>query len=165
MMEESFFCHYSGLVSPMAWAEPANQTITMSQLKSKIGAAHIAALKSGDRPRKTILSVIKGEIQTREKNLAVTDLADEEVIRILVKTQKSLKETISLSDDQKSKDELAIIEEWLPTEMTQDEIEAKIREVVGDGPVNIGLVMKAFAGLPVDRAQVSKICQEIQSHR
>jgi hypothetical protein len=55
--------------------------------------------------------------------------------------------------------------EWLPTEMTRDEIEAKILEVVGDGPVNIGLVMKAFVGLPVDRAQVSKICQEIQSRR
>ena len=98
-----------------------------------------------------------------KKNKAVADLSDEDVTKILLKTQKSLKETISLSGDQKSKDELTIIEEYLPKEMTRDEVEAKIKEVVGDGPVNIGLVMKAFAGLPVDRTLVSKICQELQN--
>lgn len=123
----------------------------------------MAAFKAGDAIKKSILSVVKGEIQTREKNIAVADLSDEEVTKILLKTQKSLKETISLTGDQKSKDELTIIETYLPKEMTRDEIEAKIREVIGHGPVNIGLVMKAFAGLPVDRALVSKVCQEIQT--
>lgn len=132
-------------------------------LKTRINSDYIAAFKSGDAVKKSILSVVKGEIQTQEKNKAVTDLSDEDVTKILLKTQKSLKETISLSGDQKSKDELAIIEEYLPKEMTRDEIEAKIREVFGDGPVNIGLVMKAFAGLPVDRTLVSKICQELQT--
>ena len=132
-------------------------------LKTKISADYLTAFKGGDAIRKSILSVVKGEIQTKEKNLTVADLSDEEVTKILLKTQKSLKETISLSGDQKSKDELTIIEEYLPKEMTRDEVEAKIKEVVGDGPVNIGLVMKAFAGLPVDRTLVSKICQELQS--
>jgi len=132
-------------------------------LKTQINADYIAAFKGGDTVRKMLLSVVKGEIQTREKNLAVADLSDEEVTKILLKTQKSLKETISLSDDQKSKDELSIIEAYLPKEMTREEVEAKVREVVGDGPVNIGLVMKAFAGLPVDRTLVSKVCQEIQN--
>jgi uncharacterized protein YqeY len=132
-------------------------------LKTKISADYLAAFKGGDSLRKMLLSVVKGEIQTKEKNLAVADLSDEEVTKILLKTQKSLKETISLSGDQKSKDELTIIEEYLPKEMTRDEVEAKVREVVGDGPVNIGLVMKAFAGLPVDRTLVSKVCQELQT--
>lgn len=132
-------------------------------LKTKINTDYLSAFKKGDQTRKSILSVVKGEIQTREKNLAVQDLTDEEVTKILLKTQKSLKETISLSGDQKSKDELTIIEEYLPKEMTRDEIEAKILEVAGDGLINIGLVMKAFAGLPVDRTLVSKICQEIQN--
>ena len=132
-------------------------------LKTKISADYLAAFKGGDSTRKSILSVVKGEIQTKEKNLAVADLSDEEVTKILLKTQKSLKETISLSGDQKSKDELTIIEEYLPKEMTRDEIEAKVREVIGDGPVNIGLVMKAFAGLPVDRTLVSQVCQQIQN--
>lgn len=133
-------------------------------LKTKISADYLVAFKGGDSTRKSILSVVKGEIQTKEKNLAVADLSDEEVTKILLKTQKSLKETISLSGDQKSKDELTIIEEYLPKEMTRDEIEAKVREVVGDGPVNIGLVMKAFAGLPVDRTLVSQVCQQIQNN-
>ena len=132
-------------------------------LKTKINADYLAAFKGGDTVRKMLLSVVKGEIQTREKNLAVADLSDEEVTKILLKTQKSLKETISLSGDQKSKDELAIIEEYLPKEMTRDEVEAKVREVIGDGPVNIGLVMKAFAGMAVDRSLVSKVCQELQT--
>ena len=132
-------------------------------LKTKINADYLAAFKAGDTVRKMLLSVVKGEIQTREKNLAIAGLSDEEVTKILLKTQKSLKETISLSGDQKSKDELAIIEEYLPKEMTRDEVEAKVREVVGDGPVNIGLVMKAFAGMAVDRSLVSKVCQELQT--
>lgn len=132
-------------------------------LKTQINSDYMAAFKAGDAIKKSILSVVKGEIQTREKNIAVADLSDEEVTKILLKTQKSLKETISLTGDQKSKDELTIIETYLPKEMTRDEIEAKIREVIGHGPVNIGLVMKAFAGLPVDRALVSKVCQEIQT--
>lgn len=132
-------------------------------LKTRINSDYIAAFKAGDAVKKSILSVVKGEIQTQEKNKAVADLSDEDVTKILLKTQKSLKETISLSGDQKSKDELTIIEEYLPKEMTRDEVEAKIKEVVGDGPVNIGLVMKAFAGLPVDRTLVSKICQELQN--
>lgn len=132
-------------------------------LKTKINADYLAAFKGGDTVRKMLLSVVKGEIQTREKNLTVADLSDEEVTKILLKTQKSLKETISLSDDLKSKDELSIIEEYLPKEMTRDEVEAKVREVIGDGPVNIGLVMKAFAGMAVDRSLVSKVCQELQT--
>lgn len=132
-------------------------------LKAKISADYLAAFKGGDHVRKSLLSVVKGEIQTREKNAGVQDLGDEEVTKILQKLQKSLKETISLSDDQKSKDELTIIEEYLPKEMTREEVEAKIREIVAGGGANIGLVMKAFAGLPVDRSLVSKVFTEIQN--
>jgi uncharacterized protein YqeY len=132
-------------------------------LKTTISTDHLAAFKAGDLVKKSILSVVKGEIQTREKNLMVTELSDEEVTKILLKTQKSLKETIHLSGDLKSKNELAIIEEYLPKEMTRDEIEAKVLAVIGTGPVNIGLVMKAFAGLPVDRTLVSQVCQALQT--
>ena len=72
-------------------------------LKEKINADFMTAFKSKNVVTKSILSVVKGEIQTVEKNIGVDSLSDDEVIKILTKTVKSLKETISMTGDEKSK--------------------------------------------------------------
>ena len=66
-------------------------------LKEKINSDFMTAFKSKNVVAKSILSVVKGEIQTVEKNVGVDNLSDAEVIKILTKTVKSLKETISMS--------------------------------------------------------------------
>ena len=84
-------------------------------LKEKINADFITALKSKNAVAKSILPVVKGEIQTVEKNVGSDNLSDVEVTKILTKTVKSLKETISMANDEKSKLELAIVEVYLPS--------------------------------------------------
>jgi hypothetical protein len=129
-------------------------------LKEKISADYMTAFKSKNVVAKNLLSVIKGEIQTQEKNTGVVTLSDEEVTKILNKTVKSLKETIEKGGET-SKEELEIIEGYLPKQLSREEIVVKITELKSAGVTNIGQIMKEFASLPVDRKIVSEVIKEI----
>ena len=130
-------------------------------LKEKINADFMTAFKSKNMIAKSILSVVKGEIQTIEKNIGSDSLSDAEVTKILTKTVKSLKETITLSNDEKSKLELAIVEVYLPTQMSKEEVTAKVTELVNSGITQIGAIMKEFATLPADKKMVSESIKEV----
>jgi uncharacterized protein YqeY len=130
-------------------------------LKEKINADFMTAFKSKNMVAKSILSVVKGEIQTVEKNIGSDNLSDAEVTKILTKTVKSLKETITLSNDEKSKVELSVIEVYLPTQMSKEEVTAKVTELVNSGITQIGAIMKEFATLPADKKMVSESIKEV----
>jgi uncharacterized protein YqeY len=130
-------------------------------LKEKINADFMTAFKSKNMVAKSILSVVKGEIQTVEKNIGSDNLSDVEVTKILTKTVKSLKETITLSNDEKSKVELSVIEVYLPTQMSKEEVTTKVTELVNSGITQIGEIMKEFATLPVDKKMVSESIKEV----
>ena len=129
-------------------------------LKEKISADYMTAFRSKNVVAKNLLSVIKGEIQTQEKNTGVETLSDEEVTKILNKTVKSLKETIDKGGET-SKVELEIIEGYLPKQLSREDIVAKVTELKVAGITNIGQIMKEFASLPVDRKIVSEVIKEI----
>ena len=121
-------------------------------LKEKINADYMTAFKSKNVLAKNLLSVIKGEIQTTEKNVGVETLSDEGVTKILGKTRKSLEETRSKFPSDQTTEELFIVESYLPKQMTAEQIEMKIDDLIEFGVAsNMGEVMKAFAGLPADR--------------
>jgi len=130
-------------------------------LKEKINADYMTAFKAKDAVSKKLLSVIKGEIQTIEKNVGVDSLSDEEVTKILNKTVKSLKETLQASDSADAKLELEIVEAYLPKQLSKDEIVSKVTELKLAGVTNIGQIMKEFATLPVDRKLVSEVIKEV----
>lgn len=130
-------------------------------LKEKINADFMIAFKSKNMVAKSILSVVKGEIQTVEKNIGSDNLSDAEVMKILTKTVKSLKETITLSNDEKSKVELSVIEVYLPTQMSKEEVTAKVTELVNSGITQIGAIMKEFSTLPADKKMVSESIKEV----
>ena len=130
-------------------------------LKEKINADFMTAFKSKNMVAKSILSVVKGEIQTVEKNIGSDNLSDVEVTKILTKTVKSLKETIALSNDEKSKLELSVVEVYLPTQMSKEEVTAKVTELVNSGITQIGAIMKEFATLPAEKKMVSESIKEV----
>lgn len=130
-------------------------------LKEQINADFMTAFKGKNAIAKGILSVVKGEIQTIEKNVGSDNLSDAEVTKILAKTVKSLKETITLSNDEKSKLELLVIEGYLPTQMSKEEVTAKVTELVNSGITQIGAIMKEFATLPADKKMVSESIKEL----
>ena len=138
-------------------------------IKEQINKDYMVAFKAKNTVAKNLLSVVKGEIQTVEKNTGVDNLSDEDVLKILTKTSKSLKETIkSLSPiDGKGEEivqacvELAIIECYLPKQMSKEDITQKVTEIVNSGVTNIGAIMKEFAQLPADKKLVSEVVKEI----
>jgi uncharacterized protein YqeY len=131
-------------------------------LKEKINADYMSAFKSKNTVAKNLLSVIKGEIQTLEKNTGVETLSDEEVTKILTKTRKSLEETRSKFPSDQTTEEIFIIESYLPKQMTETEIIAKIQELVEAGASSLGEIMKAFATLPADRKLVSNLYSSLK---
>lgn len=130
-------------------------------LKEKISKDYMVAFKERNIMKKNLLSVIKGDIQTMEKNTGVNNLSDEDVIKILTKTSKSLKETISLTNDEKSKLEFSILQEYLPKLMSKEEVTIKVTDLINSGITQIGLIMKEFSSLPVDKKMVSEIVNQI----
>jgi uncharacterized protein YqeY len=130
-------------------------------LKERISADYMTAFRAKDSVAKNLLSVIKGEIQTIEKNTGIENMPDEDVTKILNKTLKSLKETLQASDSVDTKLELVIIESYLPKQLSKDEIFNKITELKSAGITNIGQIMKEFAALPVDRKVVSEVIKEV----
>lgn len=129
-------------------------------LKEQINKDYMTAFKNKDVVSKNLLSVIKGEIQTLEKNNNVENLSDEEVTKILNKSVKSLKEMI-LSGSEQAKTELSILESYLPKQMSREEVTQKVTELLNSGVTQIGAVMKEFATLPVDKKMVSEVVKEL----
>ena len=141
-------------------------------IKEQINADYMTAFKAKNTVAKNLLSVVKGEIQTIEKNTGVENMSDEDVLKILQKSAKSLRETIlSLEKTQtgmyfsndlvSAKEELSIIESYLPKQMSKEEITEKVTELVNSGVTQMGAIMKEFSTLPVDKKMVSEIVKEL----
>lgn len=139
-------------------------------LKEQINKDYMTAFKNKDVVTKNLLSVVKGEIQTIEKNTGVDSLSDNDVNKILQKTSKSLKETLSVLENttrelndlklQQVKSELSVISNYLPKEMSREEISLKIAQLKSEGKTQIGLIMKEFNNLPADKKVVSEVLKE-----
>jgi len=133
------------------------------KLREQINKDYMTAFKEKNTVTvaKNLLSVIKGEIQTTEKNVG-SELSDEEVVKILAKNVKSLKEMVA-SGSEGAKEELAIIEVYLPKQMSKDEVTQKVTELVNSGITQMGAIMKEFAQLPADKKMVSEVVKEVLS--
>jgi uncharacterized protein YqeY len=129
-------------------------------IKEQINKDYMTAFKAKNTVSKNLLSVVKGEIQTIEKNTGVENMSDEDVLKILTKISKYLKEMVAGGNEQ-AKIELAIIECYLPKQMSRDEITEKVTEIVNSGITNIGLIMKEFSQLTVDKKIVSEVIKEL----
>ena len=128
-------------------------------IEMKINQDFMQAFKARNTEVKTLLGTIKGEMQNLKKVLNVEDLSDEKSIELLNKFAKNMKETIRLTNDEKSKAELLVVENYLPNQMSEAEVIAKLDEAIASGATNIGAIMKAFAGLPVDKKMLSELAK------
>jgi uncharacterized protein YqeY len=131
-------------------------------IKDKINTDYLTAFREKNTVVKNLLSVVKGEIQTVEKNTNVSNLSDEDVVKILNKILKSLKETQTKFPSEQNTKELLTIESYLPKQMSVEEIEEKVFKSIEAGASNIGEIMKLFSNLPVDRKLVSEVYMKVK---
>ena len=137
-----------------------------------------AAMRSGDKARLSTLRLITAAIKDKELGVgggAPTEVGDQELTAILQKMVKQRRESIAtyekagrqdLADQEKA--EIAVIEGYLPKQMSEDEakaaVAALIKELGAAGPKDMGRVMGAlkerFAG-QMDFGRASGVVKEL----
>jgi uncharacterized protein len=93
------------------------------------------AKKNRETVNANLLSTLYAEIFTQSKS--GKEMTEEDEIKIIRKFIKNTDETLSygISDDAKQKlnQEKAILESYLPQQLTKDEIEKKVSELISEG--------------------------------
>jgi uncharacterized protein YqeY len=146
-------------------------------LRDSIKAAQIAAMKSGDKPRLAAVRLILAKLKDRDIELRTASSAPDDetlVIEVLQKMGKQRRESIALYQQggrQELADaeagELAVIEEFLPRQMGEDETRAAVEAIKAElGATSIkdmGKVMaelKARHGSQLDMSKASGLVKQ-----
>lgn len=103
----------------------------------EVRAAMVAAMKAGEKERKESLSLLLAAL----KNKAIdkrSDLTPEEENEIVLKEVKQTKETLELTPADRTdiieecKNRIAVLEEFAPKMMSEEEIKAVVNEVLAN---------------------------------
>lgn len=101
----------------------------------EVRAAMVAAMKAGEKERKESLSLLLAAL----KNKAIdkrSDLTEEEENEVILKEVKQTKETLELTPADRTDiieectKRIAVLEEFAPKMMSEDEIKAVVNEVL-----------------------------------
>ena len=135
---------------PAAVDRPAPSLTTappLSDLHARLQADLVTARKAQDKPRTLLLGTILSEVKNRRIELQ-RDPSDDDVVDVLRKGIKRRRESVEMyanggRDDlaAKERDEAALIEQYLPAQVSDDELRAAVRTAIAGGAANIGAVM------------------------
>ena len=141
-------------------------------LRDSIKSAQVAAMKSGDKARLGAVRLILAKLKDRDIELRTASNAPDDdtlVVEVLQKMAKQRRESIAMYEQggrQELADvevaELAVIEDFLPSQMSEDETKAAIEAIkaeLGAASVkDMGKVMaelKARHGSELDMSKAS----------
>lgn len=121
-------------------------------LKENIEKEIKQAMLSKDKDRLRALRAIKSLILLEETKGSDKGITEEEEIQILTKAAKQRKDSIEIFEKQNRADlasleisELQVINEFLPKQLTDEELEAALRDIIqetgAEGPKDMGKVM------------------------
>jgi len=134
-------------------------------LKERIKKDYINAIKSKNVVEKNLLGVIIGEITTVEKNKKLEILPDSEIILIIKKIFKGIKEMIEKTNSIDSKLEFDIISKYMPTELSEDKLTEMITAIMNRTEKKefgfiMGIFNKEYSNESFDNKLVAKIIKE-----
>lgn len=146
-------------------------------LYEKITKDYMQAVKSKDSFRAEVLSFLRSVIKYREIDVREKgkELSDEDIIDVINKEIKKRKEAIDLYKQgdrldlaEKEERELKILEEYLPEQLSEDELRNVLKRIIQEVDAksikDLGKVMKsAMAELKgkADGALIRKIVEEL----
>ena len=145
-------------------------------LKERLKEDMKAALKAKDKVKLSTIRMIQSLIKRREIEKR-GELTDEEIVQLLMKYAKQRKESIELFQKggrqdlvEKEKAELAVVESYLPKQMSEEEVRALVEEAIRESgatsPKDLGKVMKLVMPKVKGRADgslVNRIAKELLS--
>ena len=141
-------------------------------LRDSIKAAQVSAMKSGDKARLAAVRLILAKLKDRDIELrTATQVPDDDVlvIEVLQRMVKQRRESITLYEQGGRQElaeveaaELAVIEEFLPQQLDEDETRAAIEAIKAElgatGVKDMGKIMaelKARHGSELDMSKAS----------
>lgn len=122
--------------------------------KEKMNEDLKAAMKSGDSARKDMLRLLLSVIKQSEVDTRTT-LSEDQVYGLLQTEAKKRRDSINEAEKagrsdiaEREKAELAFIEEYMPQQLSKDEIEAEVRKAIQESGAtsakDMGSVMKVL---------------------
>lgn len=149
-------------------------------LREKFNTAMKDAMRAKDRRRLTTIRLIMAAVKDRDISVRTesdSKVGDPEIIEILSKMVKQRKESSKAYEDagreelaQQENDEIVIITEFLPTQLSEEEIEAAVTAAIektsASGLKDIGKIMALLKGEypgQMDFAKASALTKNILS--
>jgi uncharacterized protein YqeY len=145
-------------------------------LKDSVESEIKKAMLAKDKDRLRALRAIKSLILLEEtKGGAASEISNEDELKLLTKAAKQRKDSAEIYKQQSREDlyavemaELEIINEFLPKQLSEDELEAELKRVIAEvgaeGPKDMGKVMgvatKALAG-KADGKMISQMVKNL----
>jgi len=100
------------------------------------------ARKAKDSAKVLMLSTVLGEIASGAKMVDGAKLIDDTLsTAVLKKTIKGLDELLTFGENEKASTERALLESYLPTQMTEAELSAAIAKAVTEGATDMKGIM------------------------
>ena len=134
-----------------------------------------AAMLAKDEARLRGVRAIKAGILLAKTSGGSGELTQDDEIKLLQKLVKSRKDSLEIFEKQnredlakKEREEIAVIEEFLPKQMGEDELKEELKKIIAEtgasGPADMGKVMgaatKQFAG-KADGKTISAVVKEL----
>jgi uncharacterized protein len=131
-------------------------------LKEQLNDAMKAAMKARDALRLSAVRMVRAAVKNREID-TLTELDDQAVTDVISTMAKQRRESIRMYREgnrlelaEKEELELAVLLEFLPTQLSPDEIDTLVSQVILDieahGVKDMGRVMKAVTPLTAGKA-------------
>ena len=147
-----------------------------ANLKEKLSADLKQAMRGGDKARRSAIRLILAAVHNAEI-ARQSSLTDGDVLGVIAKEARQREESIQAFKQGNRQDlvaqeeaELAVLQEYLPEQMTREEIVAEARKVIEEvgaqGPKDKGKVMPKLIGELKGRAdgrQINEVVTELLS--
>ncbi|MBT8490802.1 MAG: GatB/YqeY domain-containing protein [Deltaproteobacteria bacterium] len=138
----------------------------------KIEAGMVTAAKGKDKIRLSALRLMKSALHNKEID-ARRELNEEEALQVLSSMVKQRKDSIEqftkggrMDLVEKEEKELQVIQEFMPEQMSEEDIEAvivkAIEEVGATSPRDMGKVMKALMPIVTGKADGKLVSQKVK---
>ena len=145
-------------------------------LKEKLLEDLKNSMKEKNNLRKNVIQMVRAAILQIEKDNAI-ELDDNKILEVIVKENKKRKD--SLADFEKAgredlinqtKEEIAVLDEYLPKQLSEEELTEKIKEIIASvnatSMKDMGIVMKeakAQIGASADGRAINEVVKKLLS--
>jgi uncharacterized protein YqeY len=142
----------------------------MPTLSEQLAADYLSAFKAGERIRIDTLRLIKADLQKLSIEKRKDTLDDAEILQVLSRQVKQRRETLEAAKQANRQDiltqtteELAILNTYLPQQLSEEALRALVGEAIAVVGANQGQIMKhvmAKAAGAADGKLVSRLVAE-----